>query len=186
MTAPREALPRRKVLALSEVSEKCLEMRRKSRYDTAGLDAEEQDEGMHKMAMTREQMDRKMDAHFAFEARDDVEGVLSTLAPDVEHDVVGWHGGPVRGRAAARPFYEALFADLSESKVECLRRLYGEHFLIDESLWQGHAPGTPFGLRGENRSIAFRLLHVIEFAPNGDIARENVWVDLAAIIRQLS
>lgn len=29
------------------------------------------------------------------------------------------------------------------------------------------------------------MLHVIEFAENGDIRRENVWVDLAAMIRQL-
>ena len=36
-----------------------------------------------------------------------------------------------------------------------------------------------------NRSLEFRLLHVIEFAKNGDIKRENVWVDLAAIMRQL-
>lgn len=40
------------------------------------------------MTMTRDEMDRRMDEHFGFEARDDVEGVLSTLAVDAEHDVV--------------------------------------------------------------------------------------------------
>ena len=63
--------------------------------------------------------------------------------------------------------------------------LYGEDFLVDESLWRGKAPGRPFGLEGKGRPLAFRLLHVIEFAPSGDIRRENVWVDLAAIIQQL-
>jgi uncharacterized protein len=29
------------------------------------------------------------------------------------------------------------------------------------------------------------LLHIIEFAENGDIKRENVWVDHAAIAQQL-
>jgi hypothetical protein len=29
------------------------------------------------------------------------------------------------------------------------------------------------------------LLHVIEFADNGNIKRENVWLDLVAIMRQL-
>jgi uncharacterized protein len=29
------------------------------------------------------------------------------------------------------------------------------------------------------------MLHVVEFADNGDIKRENVWIDLAAVIRQL-
>ncbi len=138
------------------------------------------------MAMTRSEMDRKIDEHFSFEAQDDVEGVLATLSPDAEHDIVGWPTGPTYGRAGARRFYETMFADLSESKVESLRRLYGDNFLIDESLWQGKAPGKPFGLDGKNRPLEFRLLHVIEFAENGDMKREQVWVDLAAIIRQLS
>lgn len=137
------------------------------------------------MAMTHVEMDRKIDEHLDFEARDDVEGVLSTLAPDVEHDIVGWPAGPTHGRDNARAFYQALFSDLSDSKVQCLRRLYGENFVVDESLWRGRAPGRPFGLAGNGRPLEFRLLHIVEFAPNGDIQRENVWVDLAAIIRQL-
>lgn len=137
------------------------------------------------MAMTRSEMDRKLDEHFGFEAQDNVEGVLATLAADVEHDVVGWPSGPSRGRDAARPFYEALFADLSEGKVRSLRRLYGDNFMVDDSLWSGKAPGRPFGLEGRDRPLAFRLLHVIEFADSGDIRRENVWVDMGAILRQL-
>ena len=137
------------------------------------------------MAMTRAEMDRRMDEHFHFEATDNIAGVLQTLAPDVEHDVVGWPTGPAHGRDAAKPFYDALFADLSDGKVECLRRFYGEDFLVDESLWKGRAPGRPFGLDGRDRALEFRLLHVIEFAGNGDIKRENVWVDLAAIMQQL-
>jgi predicted ester cyclase len=137
------------------------------------------------MAMTRQDMDRKIDEHFGFEARDDVAGVLATLAPDVEHDIVGSPSGPTHGREGARPFYDALFADLSEGQVECRRRLYGDGFLVDESVWRGKAPGRPFGLEGKGRPLEFRLLHVIEFAGNGDIRRENVWVDLAAIMRQL-
>jgi uncharacterized protein len=137
------------------------------------------------MVLTPAEMDRKIDEHFGFEARDDVEGVLATLAPDAEHDIVGWPSGPTRGREGARPFYEALFADLAESKVECRRRLYGDGFVIDESLWRGTAPGKPFGLDGKGRPLAFRMLHVVEFADDGAIKRENVWVDLAAMIRQL-
>jgi uncharacterized protein len=137
------------------------------------------------MMLTHEEMDRKLDEHFDFEARDDVEGVLATLTHDAEHDIVGWPTGPTTGRDNVRPFYEALFADLSDGKVRSLRRLYGKNFLVDESLWNGKAPGRPFGLEGKNRPLEFRLLHVIEFAENGDIRRENVWVDMAAIVRQL-
>jgi hypothetical protein len=137
------------------------------------------------MPMSRAAMDAKIDEHFAFEGRDDVEGVLATLSPEVEHDIVGWPDGPAHGREGARRFYETLFADLADGKVKCLRRLYGENFLVDESLWQGRAPGRPFGLEGRGRPLEFRLLHVIEFAAGGEIKRENVWLDLAAIMRQL-
>lgn len=137
------------------------------------------------MAITRAEMDRKIDEHFAFEASDNVQGVLATLSPEAEHDIVGWPTGPTHGRDAARPSYETLFADLSDGKVECLKRLYGDDFMVDESIWRGRAPGRPFGLEGRDRPLEFRLLHVIEFAENSDIRRENVWVDLASIIRQL-
>lgn len=138
------------------------------------------------MALTQAEMDRRIDEHFGFEAFDDVEGVLATLSPDVEHDIVGWPGGPTRGREAARPFYEALFADLSDGKVTCVKRLYGPNFLVDESVWRGIATGRPFGLPGGNRPLAFRLLHIIEFAETGTIRRENVWIDFASIIQQLT
>ncbi len=137
------------------------------------------------MAPTREEMDRMLDEHFAYEARDDVAGVLATLAPNVEHDIVGWPTGPVHEREHARSFYETLFRDLADGRVTCTRRLYGEGFIVDESVWRGTAPGRPFGFEGRGRPLEFRLLHVLEFGDDAKITREQVWVDLAAIQRQL-
>ena len=136
-------------------------------------------------ALTHEQMDRMMDEHFNYEANDDVEGVLATLSDDAKHDIVGWPHGPSRGRENARRFYETLFADLADGKVTCVERLYGEDFLVDESVWTGTAPGRPFGLEGRGRPLEFRLLHVMQFTDGGQIRRESVWIDLAAIIKQL-
>lgn len=138
------------------------------------------------MALTPEQMDRKLDEHFAFEAADDVEGVLATLSDDVDHDIVGWPGGPARDKGAVRAFYEALFADLADGSVRSTRRLYGDNFMVDDSIWQGTAPGRPFGIEGNGRPLEFRLLHILEFSDAGEISRENVWIDLAAIQRQLA
>ena len=126
-------------------------------------------------------MDAQIYEHFGFDAADDVEGVLATLAPDVAHDIVGWPSGPTRGVEGARPFYETLFADLSDGRVETVRRLYGEDFLIDESLWRGR----PLGGGGRDRPLEFRLLHVIEYAGDGRMKAEQVWIDLAAIQQQL-
>lgn len=138
------------------------------------------------MPLSREEMDRKLDEHFGFEASDDVDGVLATLTDDVEHDIVGWPTGPTLGREAPRGFYETLFADLSDGRVRSLRRLYGDNFMVDDAVWTGKAPGRPFGIEGRGRPLEFRLLHVIEFADAGDIKRENVWVDLASIQQQLA
>jgi hypothetical protein len=137
------------------------------------------------MALTRRQMDQKLDEHFGFEAADNVDGVLATLTPDADHDIVGYPTGPTKGREAARGFYENLFSDLSDGSVKSLRRYYGENFMVDDSVWTGTAPGRPFGLEGRNRPLSFRLLHVIEFTDAGDIKRENVWIDLASILQQL-
>jgi uncharacterized protein len=138
------------------------------------------------MALTPAHMDAKLDEHFGFEAADDVEGVLATLTEEVEHDIVGWPSGPAFGRNGARDFYEALFADLADGQVRSTRRLYGENFMVDDSVWNGRAVGRPFGLEGRGRPLEFRLLHVIEFTEGGDISRENVWIDLAAIQQQLA
>lgn len=137
------------------------------------------------MPITPQEMDRKLDEHFRYEATDNVAGVLATLTDDVEHDIVGSPTGPTRGREGARGFYESLFRDLTDSRVRSIRRLYGPDFLVDESVWSGRAPGRPFGLEGRGRPLEFRLLHVLEFSPEGAIRRENVWLDLAAILRQL-
>lgn len=138
------------------------------------------------MSLTIEQMNAAVDRHFAFEAADDVEGVLATLSPEVVHDVVGAPTGPTVGPEGARAFYAQLFADLADGRMETLRRLHGPDFVVDESLWSGRAVGRPFGFEGRGRPLQFRLLHVMEFAADGSIRRENVWLDVPAIVRQLS
>src|SRR5215813_13269129 len=98
------------------------------------------------MTLSQAEMDRKMDEHFQYEALDDIRGVLATLRPDEIHDIVGWPTGAVQGREKVKLFYETMFADLADGKAACIKRLYGDGFLIDESLWEGRAPGRPFGL----------------------------------------
>jgi predicted ester cyclase len=40
------------------------------------------------------------------------------------------------------------------------------------------------GIPGEDRPVSCRLLHICEFG-DGRISRENVWMDLAAVLGQL-
>ncbi len=135
--------------------------------------------------MTREQMDRVIDQHFAFEATDDVDGVLGSLAEGAEHEIVPSPMGKLTDRAGIRRFYGMLFRDLKGEGVAPLRRLYGDDFVVDEAVWHGHiADGRQFHLDGRSGRASFRLLHIFEFR-DGKIAREDVWCDLAAIQRQL-
>jgi hypothetical protein len=138
------------------------------------------------MPLTPAEMDALMDRHFAFEMADDVDGVLATLAPDAQHDIVGAPDGPTIGHTRTRPTYEQVFADLAGERVETLHRYYGQNCLTDESLWIGRAVGAPLGIPGHNRPLRFRILHVMEFDDHGLITRENVWLDHSAITAQLN
>ena len=138
------------------------------------------------MPMTREQMDALVDTHFGYEAADDVDGVLATLADGAEHEVIPSPFGTVRDPDRQREYYELLFRSIQGDRVEPLRRYYGDDFLIDETLWHGTiVDGAPFLCEGTSGPVSFRLLHVFEF-DDARIRREQVWCDLAAIQKQLS
>jgi ketosteroid isomerase-like protein len=134
--------------------------------------------------MTREEMDRVVEQHFAMEARADIDGILATFTDDIEHDVVGVPGGPLRGKAAARTFYEVLTRELPATDAIPRHRYHGDNVMIDEVLWEARADGHPFGIDGRGRPVSVRLLHVFAFRDEL-IARENLWLDWAAFAAQL-
>lgn len=137
------------------------------------------------MSQSRAEMDRIVDEHFRFEASDDVEGVVGSLTPDAEHEIIPSPHGVLRGRGRIRAFYEELFRDLKGAGATPVRRLYGDDFVVDETIWHGRIEdGRQFLLPGASGDVSFRLLHVFELR-DGKIGRENVWCDLAAIQRQL-
>ena len=137
------------------------------------------------MRATREEMDDLVNRHFGFEASDDVDGVMSTLADGAEHEVIPSPVGSLDDPAEQRAYYELLFSSITGESVEPIRRYYGEDFVVDETLWHGTVDdGRPFLCDGKSGPVSFRLLHVFEIR-DGKIAREQAWCDLAAIQRQL-
>lgn len=135
--------------------------------------------------MTRDEIDRILERHFAALQKRDLDAILATYADDAEHDAVGRDPNPIRGREALGAFYRESLADLANTKVIPVRRLYGESFAIDESILDGYAQGRPFDLEGYSRPVRFRMLRIFEFQ-DGLIARESAWFDMVAIQRQLS
>ena len=135
--------------------------------------------------MTPQKMDEIINQHFAYEATDDVDGVVGSLAATVEHEVIPSPAGMQTDHAKIAGFYRMLFADLKGENVTPLRRLYGKDFVVDESLWHGRIEdGRIFLCPGMSGQVSFRLLHVFELE-GGKIKREQVWCDLAAIQKQL-
>src|SRR2546428_12058972 len=101
--------------------------------------------------MTKEEMDRLLERHFAAQQRRDVEGVLATYTDDVEHDAVGRDPNPLHGKTAAGAFYRESLPDLEHTKILPIRPLYGDDFAMDESLVDRCGHRRPFGMEGDTR-----------------------------------
>jgi hypothetical protein len=142
-------------------------------------------QGKDAMGMTREAMDRAVNEHFAFEAADDLDGVMGSLAGEVEHEIVPSPVGVQHDKAKVRAYYSKLFQSLKGEGVTPLKRYYGDDFMVDETLWHGEIfDGGVFLCEGKSGKVSFRLLHIFEFK-DGKIAREQAWLDVAAIQQQL-
>jgi steroid delta-isomerase-like uncharacterized protein len=135
--------------------------------------------------MTPDEMDEIFARHCAAEVANDVDGILDTLTDDVEHDVVGDPAGVLHDRAAIARRYTEIFTALEDSTMKTLHRHHGADFFVDDSVCTARVASDFMGLPGNNRTVSFRILHVCEFR-DGKISRENVWLDGAAIMAQLS
>ena len=130
-------------------------------------------------------MDAVVDEHFGAEARVDIDAIMATYADQIEFDMVGNPEGVLRDKAAIAVFYNMLFGEMTDLSMQRLRRWYGPSHLVDDSVISAKASGRPFGLDGKGRAFTFRLLHVFDFE-DGRISRESSWLDMGAIMQQLS
>lgn len=135
--------------------------------------------------MDHSQMQDLVSRHLRAEGAGDVEGAVAVYTDDIEHDVIGFPGSPTDGKDGARKFYEELTANFRTEGEEVLRRYFTDNAMILEQIMTGAVIGSMLGLPGHGRRISFRILHLFEFR-DGLISRENVWLDSAAIVNQLS
>jgi len=135
--------------------------------------------------MKREEMTALVERHLKAEGAGDVDGAVAVYTDDIEHDVVGWPGSPAHGKAAARSFYEELTASFGTEGEQPTHRYFTEDAYVLDQIMTGTVTGTFLGLPGNGRRISFRILHVFVFR-DGLISRENVWLDGASIVQQLS
>ena len=135
--------------------------------------------------MNAAEMDELIEAHIKAESAGDTAGAVAMYTDDVEHDVVGSPTGPLKGKDAAQGFYEYLTQNVTNDKMVLTHSYYGEGFCVTEHLATGTVDGEFLGVPGHGNRVTFRLLHVWEFR-NGLISRENVWLDGASVVAQLT
>ncbi len=135
--------------------------------------------------MDSSQMQRLVDSHMKAEEQGDIDGAVAVYTDDVEHDVVGFPNSPSRGKDAARNFYAYLTANFRTESWDILRQYLADDAMVLDGLMTGTVIGSLLGLPGNGRRISFRMLHVFEFR-DGLISRENIWLDTAAVVDQLS
>jgi steroid delta-isomerase-like uncharacterized protein len=126
-----------------------------------------------------------VDRHLKAEGAGDVEGAVAVYTDDVTHDAVGFPGSPRHGKDAAREFYAFLTANFRTESEEPLHQFVTNDALVLEQLMTGTVIGEMLGIPGNGRKVSFRILHVFEFR-DGLVSREQVWIDSATIIEQLS
>ena len=123
--------------------------------------------------------------HLKAEGAGDVEGAIAVYTDDVEHDVVGFPTGPIRGIDAARAFYRELTSNFRTEDEQIRHQYVTDDAIVLEQLMTGTVVGEMLGMPGHGRRVSFRILHVFEFRDDL-ISRENVWLDAGAIIGQLA
>ena len=134
------------------------------------------------MGMSRAEMDRIVDDHFRFEATDDLDGVMASLADGpLRHEIIPSPFGEISDREQIRKYYATLYRSARGEKATTVRRLYGDDFMIDETLWEGEiVDGGIFRLNGKSGRGKNRLLRVFVFR-DGKIAHEQAWIDVSAM-----
>jgi steroid delta-isomerase-like uncharacterized protein len=135
--------------------------------------------------MDQHDMIALVERHLKAEGAGDIDGAVAVYSDDIEHDAVGFPGSPRTGRDAAREFYGFLAANFRTEDEQPLHRYFSGDSMILEQSMTGTVIGEFLGLPGDNRRITFRILHVFDFR-DGLICREQVWIDTAAVVAQLT
>jgi hypothetical protein len=134
------------------------------------------------------EMDALIERHLAAVAACDTYGAVEMFTDDVDYDTVAFHRvGLLRGKSAARLFFECRSAQFENDVWVPVRTFHGDDFCVTEHKWTssicGHFLPVPYGERQQVSDDT--LLTVWEFR-DGLISRHTLWLDAIGVIAQLT
>jgi predicted ester cyclase len=130
---------------------------------------------------THRRIRRLWQRHSIAEDRRDIDGLISTLAPECVYEIVGT-GLSWRGHDGARAFYTELFAAFPDNRFALTEIVIGPQGVFEAVVLEATHSGTFAGLEPTNRPI--RLDLAILFPWNrglGLFKGEQIFIDRTAL-----
>src|SRR4029453_16141754 len=128
--------------------------------------------------MTPDEMEVLIEANMRAEGNGDPDGAVAMYTDDIEHDVVGFPGSPLRGIPAALEFYRQFVNEIRTDGEERLHTYYAHDAAVIENLMTATVTGQFLGIPGNGKQVMFRILHAFGFG-EGQTPRENLWLRAA-------
>jgi predicted ester cyclase len=122
--------------------------------------------------------------HSIAEDRRDIDGLISTLAPECAYEIVGT-GLRWDGHAGARAFYTELFAAFPDNTFALTDIVIGPQGVFEAVVLQATHRGPFAGLEATGRHVRVELAILFPWDPRSQrFSGEQIFLDRAALVAQ--
>ena len=119
--------------------------------------------------------------HSIAEDRRDIDGLISTLAPDCAYEIVG-SGLRWEGHAGARAFYTELFAAFPDNTFALTDIVIGPQGVFEAVVLEATHAGPFAGLAATGRHVRLELAILFPWDPKaGLFSGEQIFIDRSAL-----
>ena len=132
-------------------------------------------------AATQRRIRRLWQRHSIAEDRRDIDGLISTLAPECAYEIVGT-GLHWEGHVGARAFYTELFAAFPDNRFDLTDIVIGPQGVFEAVVLQATHQGPFAGLQPTGRPVRLELAILFPWNPDaGLFDGEQIFIDRAAL-----
>jgi predicted ester cyclase len=132
-------------------------------------------------AATHRKIRRLWQRHSIAEDRRDIDGLISTLAPECVYEIVGT-GLRWDGHAGARAFYTELFAAFPDNRFALTDIVIGPQGVFEAVVLEATHRAPFAGLEATNQQVRLQLAILFPWDPTTErFAGEQIFIDRTAI-----